>query len=156
MGDAAQVLAAARARGWRIAVAESCTGGLIGAALTEVAGSSDVLDRGFITYSNQAKMDLLGVSASALAAHGAVSEQVAQEMATGALAASKVDIAVSVTGIAGPGGSEHKPEGMVCFGIATPKGTQTDTQLFGPLGRDAVRRAAVDHALDLLMRAIVS
>ncbi|SFR49401.1 CinA family protein [Litoreibacter janthinus] len=156
MADAAEVLAAARARGWRIATAESCTGGLIAGALTEVAGSSDVVDRGFITYSNQAKQEMLGVSAVLLEAHGAVSEEVAREMALGALHASGVELAVSVTGIAGPGGSEFKPEGMVCFGVATSAGVQVETVQFGALGRHEVRCATVDHALDLLLRAAVS
>ena len=156
MGDAAEVLAAARAKSWRIATAESCTGGLIVGALTEVAGSSDVVDRGFVTYSNQAKMDMLGVSTSTLEEFGAVSEEVAREMASGALKMSGVDMAVSVTGIAGPGGSEHKPEGMVCFGLATAEGTYTQTVQFGALGRSEVRRATVDHALYMLLRSALS
>ena len=156
MADAAEVLAAARARGWHIATAESCTGGLIAGALTEVAGSSDVVDRGFVTYSNQAKQDMLGVTAASLEAHGAVSEDVAREMALGALQASGVDLAVSVTGIAGPGGSEFKPEGMVCFGVATGAGVQVETVQFGALGRSEVRRATVAHALDLLLKATLS
>ena len=112
---AVAVLAAARARGWRIATAESCTGGLVAAALTEVPGSSDVVDRGFVTYSNAAKREMLGVRSDTLDAHGAVSEEVAREMAEGALAHSQADLAVATTGIAGPGGSEFKPEGRVCF-----------------------------------------
>lgn len=152
---AADLLAAARAKGWRIATAESCTGGMIAVALTDIAGSSDVFDRGFVTYSNAAKMDMLGVSPDTLAAHGAVSEQVAREMAQGALKNSTADIAVSVTGIAGPGGSEFKPEGRVCFGIAQSAGASiVETVEFGPLGRDAVRRASRDHALTLLAAAL--
>ncbi|MDZ4135073.1 MAG: nicotinamide-nucleotide amidohydrolase family protein, partial [Paracoccaceae bacterium] len=116
---AAALLAAARARGARIATAESCTGGMISAALTDIAGSSDVFDRGFVTYSNAAKTDMLGVRGQTLAEYGAVSEAVAREMAEGALARSLAMLAVSVTGIAGPGGSEFKPEGRVCFGLAT-------------------------------------
>lgn len=150
----AAVLDLARARGAKIATAESCTGGMIGAALTDVAGSSDVFDRGFITYSNDAKVEMLGVRAETLAAHGAVSEQVAAEMAAGALARSRAGLAVSVTGIAGPGGSENKPEGRVCFGLATARGTQTEAVDFGALGRDQVRRATVAHALALLARAL--
>ncbi|MDO5646392.1 CinA family protein [Paracoccus sp. (in: a-proteobacteria)] len=151
---AARVLNAARKRGVMIATAESCTGGLIGAALTDIAGSSDVVDRGFITYSNAAKMQMLGVSAQTLADHGAVSEETAAEMASGALRASDAGIAVSVTGIAGPGGSDHKPEGRVCFGIATPAGTSTETVDFGALGRAGVRAATVNHALNLLLAAL--
>lgn len=150
----AALLDLARATGARIATAESCTGGMIGAALTDVAGSSDVFDRGFITYSNDAKVEMLGVRPETLAAHGAVSEEVAAEMASGALAHSRAMIAVSVTGIAGPGGSEFKPEGRVCFGLATPAGTRTETVEFGAIGRDAVRRATVAHALDLLAQAL--
>ena len=150
----AALLNRARAKGAKIATAESCTGGMIGAALTDVAGSSDVFDRGFITYSNDAKVEMLGVRPETLAAHGAVSEEVAAEMASGALAPSRAMIAVSVTGIAGPGGSEFKPEGRVCFGLATPAGTRTETVEFGAIGRDAVRRATVAHALDLLAQAL--
>ncbi len=145
----------ARAKGARIATAESCTGGMISAAITDVAGSSDIFDRGFVTYSNSAKEIMLGVRPDTLAVHGAVSEEVAREMAQGALTRSAADIAVSVTGIAGPGGSEHKPEGMVCFGLAlVGAGVLTETQQFGALGRAAVRRAATDHALSLLLEAL--
>lgn len=151
MTKAAAVLQAARAKGLRITTAESCTGGLISGELTEVAGSSDVFDRGFVTYSNAAKRDMLGVTQASLDAFGAVSEQVAREMAEGALARSASQIAVSVTGIAGPGGSDHKPEGRVCFGLARlDKPTRTETVDFGPLGRTNVRRATVDHALNLI------
>ena len=137
-----------------IACAESCTGGMVAAALTDLPGSSAILDRGFVTYTNAAKIDLLGVSPDTLTAHGAVSEQVALEMARGALARSGAQIAVSITGIAGPGGSEHKPEGRVCFGLATASGITTQTQEFGTLGRDKVRRAARDFALGLIFEAI--
>jgi len=149
---ATKALNGARKHGWKIATAESCTGGLISGALTEIAGSSDVFDRGFVTYSNQAKMDMLGVKAETLDAHGAVSEQVASEMALGALQNSQADIAVSVTGIAGPGGSEHKPEGRVCFGIAF-KGAEPEVQTieFGPLGRYEVRHNTVLHALKMII-----
>jgi len=149
------LLAAAREQGVMIATAESCTGGMIGAAITDVAGSSDVFDRGFITYSNAAKEAMLGVRRDTLDAHGAVSEPVAREMAEGALDRSRAAIAVSVTGIAGPGGSEHKPEGRVCFGLAqSGEPTRVETVDFGPLGRAAVRKASVDHALDLLLAAL--
>ncbi len=149
-----QVLAAARRKGARIATAESCTGGLIVARLTEIPGSSDAVDRGFVTYSNAAKTQMLGVSAATLASYGAVSEPVAREMAAGALARAEAQIAVAVTGIAGPGGSDHKPEGRVCFAIATPERTTAETVEFGPLGRAKVRAATVDHALALLGRAL--
>ncbi len=153
---ATRLLEAARARGLRIATAESCTGGLIAGAITDIPGSSDIFDRGFVTYSNAAKREMLGVSAATLDAHGAVSEAVAAEMAAGALAHSHADIAVSVTGIAGPGGSEFKPEGRVCFGLARRGApTHTETIDFGPRGRAAVRRASVEHALALLLGALV-
>ena len=152
---AAQVLAAARAAGLTIATAESCTGGLVAGALTDIPGSSDVVERGFVTYSNAAKREMLGVRAETLEAHGAVSEEVAREMALGVLANAPVDLAVSITGIAGPGGSEFKPEGRVCFGIARKNGTcRVETVEFGPLGRENVRQASVNHALHLLMSAI--
>ncbi|MDT8326687.1 MAG: nicotinamide-nucleotide amidohydrolase family protein [Roseovarius sp.] len=151
----ADLLARAREKGLRIATAESCTGGMIAARLTDVAGSSDVFDRGFVTYSNAAKQDMLGVKPATLDAHGAVSQQVAAEMAAGALHHSAADIAVSVTGIAGPGGSEHKPEGRVCFGLAKSDApTRVETVEFGPLGRDGVRLASTAHALDLLAQAL--
>ena len=137
-----------------IATAESCTGGMVAAAITDTAGSSAVFDRGFVTYTNAAKMQMLSVSAETLAAHGAVSEEVAQEMARGALAHSKAQLAVAITGIAGPGGSEHKPEGRVCFAIATPNTCHSETVEFGAPGRDKVRRAARDHALQLLLAAL--
>ena len=150
----AALLALARARGLRIATAESCTGGLISAALTEVAGSSDVFDRGFVTYSNAAKIAMLGVTPQALAEFGAVSEQVAAQMAAGALARADAGLAVSVTGIAGPGASEFKPEGRVCFGLAQTGGVVVETVEFGAIGRAEVRRATVAHALLLLHRAL--
>jgi nicotinamide-nucleotide amidase len=150
---AAEVLEALRRRGWTIATAESCTGGMITAALTDVPGSSDVVDRGFVTYSNAAKTEMLGVRPETLAAHGAVSEQVAAEMAEGALDRSDADIAVSVTGIAGPGGSEHKPEGRVCFGLAHGGRVLTETKEFGAIGRGGVRAASVRHALAMVLGA---
>ncbi len=151
----ANLLNAARYWGLKFATAESCTGGMVAAALTDIAGSSDVFDRGFVTYSNAAKQDMLGVRAETLRDHGAVSERVAGEMAEGALAHSQADIAVSVTGIAGPGGSEFKPEGRVCFGLAQRgKPTRVETVEFGALGRGKVRKAARDHALALFCRAV--
>jgi nicotinamide-nucleotide amidase len=154
MTQAAEVLQAARDRGITIAAAESCTGGLIAAALTEVPGSSDAFDRGFVTYSNRAKQQMLGVRDDALQEFGAVSEQVAAQMAAGALRNSDAGIAVSVTGIAGPGGSEHKPEGRVCFGISEVYGTRTETVEFGAIGRHRVRAATVEHAMQLLLTAL--
>jgi len=151
---AARVLAAARAAGLRIATAESCTGGLVAGALTDIPGSSDVVERGFVTYSNAAKREMLGVRAETLDAVGAVSEEVAREMAEGALAHSRAQLAVSITGIAGPGGSEFKPEGRVCFAIAREgQPARSETVDFGALGRAAVRHASVEHALTLLLAA---
>jgi nicotinamide-nucleotide amidase len=151
---AAEVIARARAANQRLAAAESCTGGLLMAALTEVPGASDVVDRGFVTYSNAAKCQMLGVHSSTIDRHGAVSPETAAEMAAGALARSSAGIAVAITGIAGPGGSEHKPEGRVCFGLATTIGVETDTVEFGAIGRAEVRARSVDHALGLLARAM--
>jgi len=137
--------------GVTMTTAESCTGGMVAAAITDIAGSSAVFDRGFVTYSNAAKQDMLGVRADTLQTFGAVSEQVAGEMAKGAQDHSQAGMAVSVTGIAGPGGSDFKPEGRVCFGLAmTGQPTQTQTVEFGPLGRDRVRKSARNHALTLL------
>ncbi len=138
-----------------VTTAESCTGGMIGAAITDIAGSSSVYERGFITYSNEAKKQMLGVSQTSLDTHGAVSEMVAAEMAVGAVRNSAAHVAVSVTGIAGPGGSDHKPEGRVCFGIAMDgRDPVTETVDFGALGRAIVRRAATLHALSLLVKTI--
>lgn len=153
--DIPALLQAARVWGWRLATAESCTGGMVAAALTDVAGSSDVFDRGFVTYSNAAKVDMLGVSETTLAAHGAVSQEVAREMAQGALDKSAATLAVAITGIAGPGGSDHKPEGRVCFGLAQAgREVFAETVEFGALGRAKVRQAARDHALAMLLRAM--
>ncbi|WP_273502214.1 CinA family protein [Paracoccus sphaerophysae] len=151
---ATRLLARMRARGEMIATAESCTGGLVAATLTEVPGSSDVVDRGFVTYSNAAKIDMLGIRPATLKAFGAVSEEIAAEMAAGALARSRAAVAIAVTGIAGPGGSEFKPEGRVCFGLADAGGVRTETVDFGPLGRRAVREATVDHALRMVLAAV--
>jgi len=149
------LLALARSKGAKIVTAESCTGGLIAGAITDIAGSSDMFDRGFVTYSNAAKTEMLGVRAATLLQFGAVSEEVAREMADGALARSAADLAVSVTGIAGPGGSGYKPEGRVCFGLAAKNAeTLTETMEFGPLGRAEVRRRTVMHALVLLLHAL--
>ncbi|AVO39441.1 CinA family protein [Pukyongiella litopenaei] len=157
MTPAAAILDAARAQGVMIATAESCTGGMVAVALTDIAGASDVIDRGFVTYTNAAKRDMLGVRAETLNAFGAVSEQVAREMAEGALSRSGATLAVSITGIAGPGGSEFKPEGRVCFGLAmSGRDSLAETVDFGALGRGSVRAAARDHALGLLARALAA
>ena len=152
LARATALIKAYAARGEMIATAESCTGGLVSALLTEIAGSSAVVDRGFVTYSNEAKQDLLGVPAATLAAHGAVSEPTARAMAEGALARSRAHVTVAITGVAGPGGgSAEKPVGLVHFGCARRGGeTQTVEKRFGDLGRTEVRRAALLCALDLL------
>jgi nicotinamide-nucleotide amidase len=155
---AQQVLDACRARRIMLATAESCTGGMIAAALTDIAGSSDVLDRGFVTYSNESKMDMLGVARATLDAHGAVSKQTALEMANGTLANSRAGIAVSVTGIAGPGGgSAGKPVGLVWFGLAmTDRYTIADRRLFEDRGRAFIRSESVRTALAMAMEALRS
>ena len=152
---AAALLDDLRARGLMLATAESCTGGLIAAALTEIAGSSDVVDRGFVTYSNAAKTELLGVPAGMIAADGAVSQAVAAAMAEGALARSAAQITVAVTGVAGPGGgSADKPVGTVWFGCALRGAeTVTERQVF-PGDRAAVRAATVLRAFELFHRAL--
>ncbi len=151
--SAAALLTRARAAGVMVATAESCTGGLIAGAITDIPGSSAIFDRGFVTYTNAAKEQMLGVRATTLRAHGAVSEAVAREMAEGALARSDAGLAVSVTGIAGPGGgTDAKPEGRVCFGLARAGApTRTETVDFGARGRAAVRAATVAHALSMLL-----
>jgi nicotinamide-nucleotide amidase len=150
--DLAQAaLDACRARGWRVATAESCTGGLVTAALTAIAGSSEVVERGFVTYSNEAKSELLGVPPEMIAAHGAASAETAAAMAEGALARAPVDLAVSVAGVAGPGGgSPEKPVGLVHFGLARRgMAPRTECRVF-PGDRAAVRDAALELALGLL------
>ena len=141
-----------RARGWRMAAAESCTGGLIAAACTSLAGSSDWFERGFVTYSNEAKAELLGVDPALIQSHGAVSEEVARAMAAGALQRAPVQLAVAVTGIAGPGGAvPGKPVGTVWLAWATAQCVQAERlQLEG--GRDAVRGATVRAALQRLLQ----
>ncbi len=148
---AQSVLDACRARGWHVATAESCTGGLVAGALTAIAGSSDVVERGFVTYSNEAKSELLGVPPETIAAHGAVSSETTAAMAEGALARAPVDLAISVTGVAGPGGgSTAKPVGLVIFGLALRDGsTRTERHVFDG-DRSAVREAALRVALGLL------
>lgn len=151
------LLRACQERGIMLATAESCTGGMIIAALTNIAGSSAVVDRGFITYSNEAKMDMLGVSAATLDAHGAVSRETAIEMAEGALIRSRAELTLAVTGIAGPGGgSADKPVGLVWFGLAQAgRPVVAERQLFADKGRDFIRRETVRHALELGLRALV-
>ncbi len=154
MNLAEQVLQHCRAKGWNVATAESCTGGMVAAALTDIAGSSDVFERGFITYSNASKAEMLGVDAELINAHGAVSQQVAEKMAMGALQNSIADLAVSITGIAGPGGSENKPEGLVWFGLANKHNvTITHCQEFGAIGRENIRHQSVEYALRLLLNS---
>jgi nicotinamide-nucleotide amidase len=149
---ATRVLARCRARGLTVATAESCTGGLVAGALTEIAGSSDVVDRGFVTYSNAAKQAMLGVSTAILERHGAVSRETAEAMARGALAHAPVDLAVAITGIAGPGGgSAEKPVGLVHLAAAARDGRLIHReQRFGDIGRAAVRLRAVAEALAML------
>lgn len=151
MAQAESVLASCRAAGLKVATAESCTGGLIAATLTAIAGSSDVVDRGFVTYSNAAKTDMLGVPPALIASDGAVSEAVARRMAEGALARSQAGLAVAVTGVAGPGGgTADKPVGLVWFGLARRDApTSARHHLFAG-DRGAVRRQAVAEALRLL------
>jgi nicotinamide-nucleotide amidase len=155
LARAAAVVARYAALKRMIATAESCTGGLVAGLLTEIPGSSAVLERGFVVYSNQAKQDLLGVFAQTLAEFGAVSAETAREMALGALAHSSADVAVSITGIAGPdGGTAQKPVGLVHFGCARGGGAVTLAERrFGAIGRAAIRMAAMEVALGLLEAA---
>jgi nicotinamide-nucleotide amidase len=153
---AGQVLDRARALNLRIATAESCTGGLIGALLTEIPGSSDVFERGFITYSNRAKIELLGVPEELIDERGSISEPVARRMAEGAVRFSRAKAAISVTGVAGPGGGTHeKPVGLVHIGAAR-EGAETlhVKHLFGDIGRGPIRSASVEAALRLLLRLL--
>ena len=152
---ARQVIEAAAARGLMIATAESCTGGLVSGALTAIAGSSAVVERGFVTYSNAAKTELLGVPAGLIDTHGAVSEPVARAMADGAVTRSKAQVSVSVTGVAGPGGgTAGKPVGLVHFGAVGPAGAIHAEHRFGDIGREDVRLASVRVALGLLLDRI--
>ena len=151
---ATAVLEACRTRGASVATVESCTGGLVGGALTAIAGSSDVVMGGLITYSNAAKMALAAVPEALLVAHGAVSEPVARAMAEGGRSALSATFAVAITGVAGPGGgSAEKPVGLVHFGCAGPDGTAHREMRFGPLSRDEIRRLSVLTALDMLREA---
>jgi nicotinamide-nucleotide amidase len=150
--EAKRLLEICRGRGLRIATAESCTGGLVAAALTEIAGASDVVERGFVVYSNAAKQSMLGVPTSTLKRYGAVSAETAVAMAEGALKNSPADIAVSITGIAGPGGgTRQKPVGLVHFAVANREGRPMKRRrLFGKIGRRRVRERSVVEALALL------
>ena len=156
--EAARLLQALRTRGLKLATAESCTGGLIAALLTGVPGSSDVIECGFVSYSNAAKVSMLGVAQSLLDQHGAVSEAVARAMAEGALAHSQAHIAVAVTGVAGPGGSSvDKPVGLVHLGVARQGVATLHRELrLGDIGRAPVRLASVEAALQLIWRALES
>ena len=149
---AKRVLDLCRASGVHVVTAESCTGGLVAAALTEIPGSSDVVDRGFVTYSDDAKREMLGVPAATLKRHGAVSARTAKAMAVGALKNSRADLAVSITGIAGPGGgSKQKPVGLVYFAAASRDGRRiARKRLYGAIGRRRVRLRSVLEALALL------
>ena len=150
---ATDILGKARAKGWKIATAESCTGGLVAGALTEIPGSSDVFERGFVTYSNDAKTAMLGVPRDRIAAHGAVSREVALAMAEGALKHSSADIAVSITGIAGPdGGTPQKPVGLVHIASASREGASRHRECrFGDIGRGEVRMRSVEATLSQLL-----
>ncbi|MDP3800670.1 CinA family protein [Brevundimonas sp.] len=152
---ARQVIETAAARGLTLATAESCTGGLVAGALTAIAGSSAVFERGFVTYSNAAKTELLGVPAGMIETHGAVSEPVARAMADGAVARSRALVSVAVTGVAGPGGgSPDKPVGLVHFGAVGPAGAIHAEHRFGDAGREAIRLEGVRVALGLLLDRI--
>jgi nicotinamide-nucleotide amidase len=154
MQEAMATLEHLRARKLMCATAESCTGGLIAGLLTAVPGSSDVVERGFVTYSNRAKMEMLGVPEATLTAHGAVSRETAEAMAQGALARSTAAVAVAVTGVAGPGGgSAEKPVGLVFIAAVGPAGLTVSEQRFGPLSRDAIREATIMVALTMLRAA---
>lgn len=142
--------------GIRVTTAESCTGGMVSAAITDFAGSSAIFERGFVVYSNDAKVDMLGVSAATLQAHGAVSEQVAEQMAQFARQKAGADLAIAISGIAGPGGSDHKPEGRVCFAVSSSHRTVAKTYEFGAIGRANVRTGARDYAFDMLHQEAAS
>jgi nicotinamide-nucleotide amidase len=155
LDQARDVLDAARAKNIRIVAAESCTGGLIAGLLTEIPGSSDVIERGFVTYSNEAKEESLGVPAALLRKYGAVSDQVARAMADGALRHARAQLAIAVTGIAGPGGgSAEKPVGLVYIAVANNSGIAAHEYRFGDIGRGQVRLATVREAIKLLRAAL--
>jgi len=153
--SANNVFQAASLKNTKLASAESCTGGMLSSAITDIPGSSAIFECGFVTYSNLSKMRVLGVREETLKTFGAVSEQVAAEMANGALNNTKANLAISITGVAGPGGTITKPEGMVCFSIAFDNKTELNkTKNFGPLGRCLVRQKATLYALELLKNAL--
>ncbi len=153
---AQKLLVALRDRKLVAATAESCTGGLVAGAITDIAGSSEIFDRGFVTYSNEAKRDMLGVPEALIIAHGAVSAEVARAMAEGALAHSAADLAVAITGVAGPGGgTAEKPVGLVHFAVARRgRSTQHVERRFGPQGRRAIREGSVQQALEMLLSGV--
>jgi nicotinamide-nucleotide amidase len=151
MRSAEALLDACRTKKLKIATAESCTGGLLAGLLTSIGGSSDVFERGFVTYSNDAKNEMLGVSAATLETYGAVSAPSAREMADGALKHARADIALSITGVAGPsGGSPEKPIGLVFFGCSGPNGKIVEEKRFDALGRDGIRLASIEFAVEIL------
>jgi nicotinamide-nucleotide amidase len=155
LAEAEALLAACRARSIRLATAESCTGGLIAATLTAIAGASDVVDRGFVTYSNEAKHEMVGVPMGMIQADGAVSETVARAMAEGALARSRATIAISVTGVAGPGGGTlEKPVGLVWFGLAKKGQPAISEQRLLPGDRTGIRAAAVRRAFAMILAQV--
>ncbi len=156
--DAEALLSQLKRRGLRVATVESCTGGLLAGLLTEIAGASAVVERGFITYSNEAKSELVGVAPALIAAHGAVSEEVARAMAEGGLARAPVDLAIAVTGIAGPdGGSAEKPVGLVYLAVADRLGSTLMRECrFGSIGRTQIRLASLANAVELARAAVSS
>ena len=154
--NATELVAALVKQAQLVATAESCTGGMVAAAITDIAGSSAVFDRGFVTYSNTAKTEMLGVPTKLIMAHGAVSEAVAKAMAQGALKQSAATLAISITGIAGPsGGTETKPVGLVHFACATKRGKEWHEKKIFVGNRAAIRLAACDHALQMLGKALI-
>jgi nicotinamide-nucleotide amidase len=157
MSSAQQVFDALLNRNWKVSTAESCTGGMVAAALTDIAGSSAIFDRGFVTYSNAAKVEMLAVPVELITQFGAVSEQVALAMAQGALLQSAADVAVSITGIAGPsGGSSEKPVGLVHFAIATREDAISFVQRFGNESRKEIRQKSVVFAFEKLCAQLAS
>jgi nicotinamide-nucleotide amidase len=152
MSLAVELIDALRTKGWKLATAESCTGGMVASAITDVAGSSDVFDRGFVTYSNLSKAEMLGVVPALIATHGAVSSQVAKSMSEGALLFSKAQISVAITGVAGPGGgSAEKPVGLVHFSVAANGLPTAHREIkFGDIGRSQVRAKSRDFALQMV------